>query len=150
MEQISVSFKDLNSLVNWCKRVAEDPQEALFGATHPNADKIPAPKENKKKEAEAPATTKKEEKTDAPAAAAAAETTGVSKLLADLKDTGVELTEMQPSRYDGVQLALASFGVTKIKELSEEDQPKCLKMFNKMKAASKEDYADMLAYLKQQ
>lgn len=138
MEQISVSFKDLNSLVNWCKRVAEDPQEALFGATEPKTTK------KKEKETEPAAIAKKEEKAETPAA----ETTGVSKMLVDLKEIGVELTEMQPSRYEGVQLALASFGVTKIKELTEDQQVKALKMFNKMKAASKEDYAEMLEYLK--
>lgn len=83
-------------------------------------------------------------------AAPAAENGGVSKLLVDLKEAGIQLADFKPeSRYAGVETALAWFGVTKIKDLKEEDQPKVLKMFNKMLKADKAGYNELLESLKQ-
>lgn len=141
MNKITVEFNDVISLVNWAKRVAEDPQEALFGVTQQ--------RETPKKKSEPPA--KQEEakgKTETPAA----ESNGkaeVPQLLVDIKEAGVKLTDMQPTRYEGVQVVLAKYGVTKIKELKEEDQPAVLKMFQKMADATKEKFAEMLDFLKQ-
>jgi hypothetical protein len=127
-------FSNFNEAVDWATELLENPSKFIDEITG-QTSKVPA-KEKATKEVEKPEEKKEPE-------------TGVSKLLVDLKEAGILLADMKPSRYTGVENALAWFGVSKIKDLKEEDQPKVLKMFNKMIKADKAGYDELLESLKQ-
>jgi hypothetical protein len=141
MLKIVVEFKNLTEAVKWAQDLLDSPED--FGKTI--AGEGVAASGPKKKDTEAAA--KKE--VEKPEEKKAEGETGVSKILVDLKEAGIQLADMKPTRYAGVETALAWFGVSKIKDLKEEDQPKVLKMFNKMIKADKAGYEELLESLKQ-
>jgi hypothetical protein len=126
-------FSNFTEAVDWATELLENPSKFINEITG-QTSKVPA-KEKVTKEVEKPEEKKEPE-------------TGVSKLLVDLKEAGIQLADMKPSRYAGVEDTLAWFGVSKIKDLKEEDQPKVLKMFNKMIKADKAGYEELLESLK--
>lgn len=137
MNKVILEFDSIPHVIKWAKAVAADPEQ-FVGGEAASSSKKPEKESTKKKE---------ETKTETPATTEGGKSE-VPQILVDIKEAGVKLTDMQPTRYEGVQLVLAKYGVTKIKELKEEDQPKVLKMFNKMIEADKTAFAEMLEYLK--
>jgi|ERR1044072_383039 hypothetical protein len=138
MNKVILEFDDFAAAINWAKRVADDPHGEVFGAkVLPDEDEDkPVKKAAAEKTIKAVEKVKEETKVE------------VTDLLAEVKEAGVELAEMSPSRYEGVQVLLASKGYTKIKDLDEEEQAEALKMFKQMKEASAEKFGKMVAFLK--
>lgn len=140
MNKVIFEFNSIPAAIEWAKRIAKDPESLLTDGG--GWQQVPEPGKVKETKLEKVKDTPKEEKAaEKPAA-------GVSQMMTDLKEAGVKLTDFNPSRYDGVQAVLAKYGVDKIKDLDEDQQGEVLKMWNKMLAADKGKYADMLAFVK--